>query len=133
MTEPSNALYETSTHPKDAFIDERGSIKNILERPIRHVAIITSKAGAIRGNHYHPRDEQYIYVVSGSFESYSYDTRFKGLEPKKQIFREVDLVFNPPLFAHAYKYMEDTDFLNLTIDLRESNRYEEHTVQVKII
>ena len=133
MSESSKALYETSTHPKDAFVDERGSIKNILERPIRHVAIITSKAGTIRGNHYHSRDEQYIYVVSGSFESYSYDTRFQGIEPKKQIFREGDLIFTPPLVAHAYKYLEDTVFLNLTIDLRESERYEEHTVQVKII
>ena len=133
MTDLTNALYETSTHPKDAFVDERGTIKNILERPLRHVAIITSKAGTIRGNHYHPRDEQYIYVVSGSFESYSYDTRFQGIEPKKQIFREGDLIFTPPLVAHAYKYLEDTVFLNLTIDLRQSDRYEEHTVQVKII
>ncbi len=133
MTESTDALYETATHPEDAFVDERGIIKNILERPIRHVAIITSKAGTIRANHYHPKDEQYIFVVSGSFESYSYDTRFKGLGPKKQIFSEGDLVYTPPLVAHAYKYLEDTVFLNLTIDLRESDRYEEHTVQVKII
>ena len=56
-----------------AFSDERGDIKNILEKAINHVALITSKAGSIRGNHYHPNDTQYCYLITGKFESHAKD------------------------------------------------------------
>ena len=63
-----------------AFTDERGEIKNILENPINHVAIITSKAGSIRGNHYHPNDTQYCYLINGKFESHAKDINNDKLE-----------------------------------------------------
>ena len=63
-----------------AFEDERGKISNILEEPITHIAIITSKKGAIRANHYHPDQVQYEYLISGKYESYSKDLKKKGKE-----------------------------------------------------
>ena len=47
-------MLETVTKPEVAFSDDRGDITNILDEPITHVAVITSAAGAVRGNHYHP-------------------------------------------------------------------------------
>ena len=66
-------MLETVTQPGVAFTDDRGDITNVLEKGINHVAVITSKAGAVRGNHYHPEDVQHCYLVSGRFESYAKD------------------------------------------------------------
>ena len=58
-------------HCDPAFTDERGIITNIIDVPIKHVAIITSAAGSRRGHHYHPAQGQYIYVISGEIRSMS--------------------------------------------------------------
>ena len=58
---------------RPAFADERGVISNILEKDVCHVAIITSKSGAIRANHYHPKQIQYVYLISGSYKTFSKD------------------------------------------------------------
>jgi len=56
-----------------AVKDPRGEIMNIFEGPIEHIALITSKKGSIRANHYHKEDQQYIYLVSGAYESHCCD------------------------------------------------------------
>ena len=68
---------ETAIKIEPAFVDKRGSIANILEKEICHVAIITSKKGAIRANHYHPKEMQYVYLVSGKYKTYSKDLKKK--------------------------------------------------------
>lgn len=124
--------FETATRPEVAFTDHRGDIINIMDQPLGHVAIITSRADAVRGNHYHPRDEQYMYIVSGSFESVSKDIRSQS-PARKQVFRAGDLVYTPPMVGHAYRYLEDTVFLNITNESRESELYEQHTVSYDLI
>ena len=133
-TENQSPRAESATRPEVAFTDERGDIINILDQPISHVAIITSQARSVRGNHYHPQDQQYMYVVSGSFESVSQDMRFEEPRPLvKQVFRAGDLVHTPAMVAHAYRYLEDTVFLNLTMDPRGTKQYEEHTIKVDLV
>ncbi len=124
---------ETVKKIKPAFSDERGDISNILEEPISHVAIITSKAGAIRANHYHPEQIQYVYLVSGKYESVSMDIE-KGDGKKELIIVEPgDLVITPPMVAHAMRFLEDSVFLNLTTGHRDSDEYKEHTIKFKVI
>ena len=44
------------SRPKIFFKDKRGSISDIFyKKNINHVAIIKSKKGALRGNHYHKK------------------------------------------------------------------------------
>lgn len=129
-----NKRSESATRPRVAFKDERGEITNVLEEPIRHVAIITSKAGSVRGNHYHPEDEQYVYVLSGSFESFSCDLSVDPPPGKvRRVFRAGDLVHTPPMVAHASRYLENTVCVVLTMDSREPKRFEEHTIRVQLI
>ena len=125
---------ESGTHPEVAFCDARGDIINVLDRPVSHVALITSKAGSIRGNHYHPKDEQYMYVLSGSFESLSRDLNINPTPSATiNVFGAGDLVYTPPMVAHANRYLEDTTCVVMTIDSRESDRYEEHTVKFQVV
>ena len=126
-------MLETVTQPGVAFTDERGDITNVLEKRITHVAVITSKEGAVRGNHYHPEDVQYCYLVSGRFESYARDMNDPDGPVEKQMVEDGSLVLSPPMIAHAQVFLEDSVFLALTLDSRETSRFEDHTIRIKIV
>ncbi len=118
---------------KPAFEDKRGEIANILEKPICHVAIITSKKGSIRGNHYHPKQFQYVYLVSGRYETISKNVKDKNSKMEKQIIEPGSLVITPPLIAHVMRFLEDSVLLNLTTGHRHSHNFAEHTKKFKLI
>ena len=113
--------------------DERGTIANILEAPISSIAIITSKKGAIRANHYHPDQAQYVYLISGKYESVSKDLNKENAKIERQIIIPGHLVITPPMIAHAWNVLEDSVMLNLTTGSRASGKYEQHTKKYKLI
>ncbi len=125
---------ETVKKIKPEFTDERGAITNVLEKPINHVAIITSKAGTIRANHYHPEQVQYVYLVSGKFESVSKDLRRgEDAEVEKVTVEAGSLVTTPPMIAHAMRFLEDSVMLNLTTADRDPANFDRHTKKYKLI
>jgi len=126
-------MLETITKLEIAFSDDRGDITNILDEPINHAAIITSSPGSIRGNHYHPEDTQYCYLISGQFESYAKDMNDLNSTIEKQIINPGHLITTPPMVAHAQLFLEDSVFLALTLDDRKTSRFDQHTIRVKII
>jgi len=80
MSVPSElSKYFTSIHFKNypkvevpqSFRDERGLIINIADGQLGDVAIIHSRAGAVRANHVHQTDWHLSYCLSGSLD-YSY-------------------------------------------------------------
>ena len=123
---------ETIRHIDPAVVDWRGEIHNIFEGTLGHVALITSKKGTVRANHYHKKDLQYIFLVSGAYESYCCDVRSPE---KKQVLkvRPGDIVYTPPLIAHAQKFTEDSVFLALTTLQREKGKYENDTIAFQVI
>jgi len=123
---------ERLRHIGPAVMDERGTITNVFEGRIEHVAVIASRKGSVRGNHYHKTDHQYIYLVSGAFESHSCDVR----EPaRRQVLhvRPGDIVDTPPFIAHAQKFTVDSVFLALTTCQREDGKYESDTISYSVI
>src|SRR3989338_5037201 len=123
---------ETIRHIDPAFTDWRGAITNVFEGRIEHIALITSKKGSVRANHYHKKDHQYIYLVSGAFESHS--CHVEQPEKKQVLYMKAgDIVETPPLVAHAQKFTEDSVFLALTTLQRESGKYEEYTISFPVI
>ncbi len=118
---------------KPEVVDERGIIANILEQPVSHVAIITSKAGSIRGNHYHPKQVQYVYLISGKYENLSKDLNKKNAKIESKIVGPGDLVITSPMVAHAMRFLEDSVLLNLTPGHRHSSKFSEHTKKYKLI
>lgn len=123
---------ETLRHIDPAAVDSRGAIANIFEGSIGHIALISSKKGSVRGNHYHKKDHQYIYLVSGAFESHSCEVQNPQ---KKQVLkvRAGDIVDTPPLTAHAQKFTEDSVFLALSTRQREQGKYEDDTLAFPVI
>lgn len=125
---------ETVKRINPVFVDDRGAIANILEEPINHAAIISSKKGTVRANHYHPEQIQYVYLVSGKFESVSKDLR-KGDDAKveKVMVDAGSLVTTPPMIAHAMRFLEDSVMLNLTTADRDPKNFDKHTKKYKLI
>ena len=114
-----------------AFEDERGKIYNIIDREgIEHVAIIGSKKGTVRGNHYHPDDWQYIYMVKGSMAADYFHVDLKIASTAVVV--EGQLEFVPPGWAHRYQFLEDSVFLNITPGDREDERFEQHTIKFDV-
>ena len=126
-------MNETVKKIEPAFADERGVISNILEEPINHVAIITTKSGTIRGNHYHPEQIQYVYLISGKYESISKDLKDDNAKTETVTVEAGSLVITPPMIAHAMRFSEDSVMLNLTTADRDPDSYEKHTKKHKLI
>ena len=52
-----------------SFSDHRGNITDLIENEtINSVTIVTFRAGAIRGNHYHQETSQWNYLITGELE-----------------------------------------------------------------
>ncbi len=118
---------------KPAFVDERGKISNLLDASIEHVALITSKAGSIRGNHYHPNQTQNDYLLSGKYEYAAKDIRDEDGKVEINIIEPGDLVITHPMVAHAMRFLEDSVFLTFTTGPRDADKYEEHTTKFKLV
>lgn len=123
---------ETLKHIDPAVVDVRGEIYNLFEGRIEHVALITSKKGTVRANHYHKQDIQYIYLVSGAYESHSCEIKNPV---KKQVLKVKagDIVYTPPLIAHAQKFTEDSVFLAFSTRQREEGKYEDDTIAFQVV
>lgn len=115
------------------FSDKRGIIANILEKPICHVAIITSKKGSVRANHYHPKQFQYVYLISGKYESISKSLKAKNAKKQKIVVKPGNLVITPPMIAHAMRFLQDSIMLNLTTGQRYNRNFERHTKKYKLV
>jgi dTDP-4-dehydrorhamnose 3,5-epimerase-like enzyme len=116
---------------KTAFRDNRGSIKDLFYKErINHVAhIITKKKGVIRGNHYHKKTTQFIYIVSGSLNYW-----YKKLHSSKKAMMirvlKGEIVKTPPYEIHALTFDEKNEFIVFSKGLRGGKDYEKDTFRV---
>jgi quercetin dioxygenase-like cupin family protein len=110
------------------FVDDRGSIQNIVNTPINGVAIITSKAGSIRSNHYHQKDWHFLYVLSGEMEYYErgLDEVFTG---QPLIVKSGEMVFTPPLRIHKTIFRQDTILVSMSKNFRDHESHEEDVIR----
>ena len=109
--------------PKPAFTDPRGSITNLLAFPTQHIALITSKPGAIRGNHVHKTDSHFTYLISGRCH---YHQLVDGVLETCEM-KAGDLILTAAGVPHALVADEDSIFLALCTAQRIGGRYDEDT------
>lgn len=110
--------------------DKRGIIKDILTHVnIDAITYLTSKEGAVRGNHYHKKTVQYEYVLSGSFLCCAR----KGEKGKirQRILKAGALVCHPPYEVHALRALENAELLSFTKGPRRGYDYEKDTYRLK--
>ena len=113
---------------KLTFEDSRGTIKDIVEQiDFNGATIISSKAGSIRGNHYHKESMQYIYVLEGKMISRS---KKMGEKLTEVVVKKGDLISHEKYEAHMFEALEDTTFLVLSSGLRTGKDYEKDTFRI---
>jgi dTDP-4-dehydrorhamnose 3,5-epimerase-like enzyme len=117
-----------------ALQDDRGYILNVIDDSrISHVAVFTSKKGTVRGNHYHPEQLQWVYLVSGRYISHSKDVRVEDAPIQKHVILPGMLVFAPVMVAHAQEFEEDSVLLNITDGTREAEEFHKHTIKYALV
>ncbi|MDO8657849.1 MAG: cupin domain-containing protein [Candidatus Levybacteria bacterium] len=119
---------------KPFHTDERGEMAYLIEgAAIQSVLRITCKKGSIRANHVHTKDSHYSYMLEGSMEYY-FREGMNAKNPIKHIKVEKgEMVYTPPLEAHAMKFLEDSVFLALATEKRNKNKYEDDLKRVELI
>ena len=110
--------------------DERGSITDIVEQvDFNGATIILSKSGSVRGNHFHKKTIQHIYVLSGKMKCFA-------KKPEELVTQAIveqgDLVSHDLLESHSFEALEDTLFLVLSSGLRTGRDYEKDTYRLEV-
>ena len=113
-----------------AFFDHRGSITDVLDKPISHVGLITFTKGAVRAKHYHKQSTQYDYILSGKIRLVVCNP--DGSEREDHIVEAGMATEVPPGIVHTYIAEEDSSMIDITTLSRADNGYEEDTVRVDL-
>lgn len=113
------------------FEDARGVIQNLLLTPITSTAIITSKAGSVRSNHYHLKNWHYLYIVSGSMEYYERNIDESGKDIKPLIVKAGEMVFTGPNKVHKTVFLEDTVMMSFGAGIKDHQHHEEDLIRVE--
>ncbi len=115
------------------FKDNRGTISDLFyDEKINHVADIRTYNDCIRGNHYHKKTTQHIFVYKGFLE-YWYKKLNSNDDAKKIIVNENQIVSTPPLEIHALKITTINYFIVFATGQRGGKDYESDTFRVEPI
>lgn len=125
---PKETLVETDS----PFIDERGEIFPIVDVPLQSAAILFTKKGAVRANHYHKTDWHYCYVVCGKIDYYERPVNSKDT-PSKMTFIKGQTFFTPPMVEHVMLFPEDTVFITLSRNPRTHKEYEDDIIRINLL
>ena len=125
---------------KNNFEDERGVIRDITTHTmVDAITYITFKKGAVRGNHYHNKSEQYDYILSGSFLCRSKagaDAQIEETHPRsgRTDIRHRGTTPSGPrrlsTWSAAYKALEDSVMLSCTLGPRQGTEFESDVVRL---
>ena len=89
--------------PDFTHSDERGKLVQIVSDGYRQVNMLYSKAGTVRGNHYHKVNNEAFFVVSGTVEV----TSNSGDEQSRGTFHSGDFFLIKPYVIHSLYFTED--------------------------
>jgi dTDP-4-dehydrorhamnose 3,5-epimerase-like enzyme len=119
-----------------SFKDDRGEIIDIfVKSPKDHCSIITSKKGAVRGNHFHKKSTQYTFIVSGKFILSRAKVDDDG-NLKEKVSSKIkdtnELIEHPPTESHTLvAETDDATILAFACGTRGGNFYEKDTFRLK--
>jgi dTDP-4-dehydrorhamnose 3,5-epimerase-like enzyme len=119
--------------PLDApFVNQNGTIQNLLLERFTSAALISSVRGAIRANHYHKTDWHYSYVVSGVIEYFWRPVGSRD-RPKHARFPAGTMFFSPPMVEHAMFFPEESAFVTFAKNIRDHEHHEDDVVRVDLV
>lgn len=124
---------EVVTKPRLVADDARGIIEELVSGHFNSVLRITSKAGAVRANHYHKQDSHMCYLTYGKIRYVWRPAEDESAPLQEVIITPGQLFFSPPMIAHAMEFLEDSEFYAFTSRPRGQEEYEEDLVRVTLV
>jgi nucleoside-diphosphate-sugar epimerase/SAM-dependent methyltransferase/quercetin dioxygenase-like cupin family protein len=129
MTRPDNTELEYKIYGGNEYKDDRGIISNFeLYEPINLIGSITSKAGTVRANHFHPLQTQQVLLVSGEYISVIKDLKDVNAIISTKLVHEGEIVVTKPNVAHTMVFTKDSLILNLVNGERDHENFGVHTI-----
>jgi len=129
-------LVEEERYPEDPcvpldepFVNQAGSIVNLLLEKFTSAALIRSNAYAIRANHYHKTDWHYSLVVSGCIV-YGWRPAGSRAVPEIRRFVEGQMFFSPPMVEHVMYFPVESSFVTFARNVRDHESHEADVVRV---
>ena len=101
-------LYQ-QLNPDFKFTDDRGTLTQLVHTGYTQINVITSKAGTLRGQHYHKRSTEAFYVISGTVDV----TLSREDKAENVTFHSGDFFQIMPYTMHSMFYPEDTILIAL--------------------
>lgn len=89
--------------------DERGELIQLVHEGYKQVNYIFSKAGEVRGNHYHKYNEEAYFIIRGKVRV----TVIKDRTQEEYYFSGGEMFEIPRMVKHIFFYEEDTDLVSL--------------------
>jgi dTDP-4-dehydrorhamnose 3,5-epimerase len=122
------------TKIKPAFVDDRGSISDLLtDENIQHAGLLESKKGSVRGKHFHKEQQQYTLVLSGKIRVVVKNLLDDNSKLETSDLGKMEMVFFPPFHYHLIEALEDSECLVFTTKSRLGTGYEDDTFRVSDI
>ena len=126
---PSADSQAVIIEPRAPFVDERGTIHNLLDVPLTSIAVIRSVAGAVRANHYHKTDWHYCWLQSGGLV-YAHRPVGSTDAPQQWVIRPGQIFYTPPMYEHVMRFTDASVMLAFAKNNREMANYEADTVRI---
>lgn len=114
------------------FFNDAGSIQNLLEQPCGGVAIIHSKAGSIRSQHFHKTDAHWLFVLSGKMHYFERPVGASEM-PQCVVVSAGEMIYTPSMVEHATSFPVDTVLVSMSKRARTTEAHESDLVRVKVI
>lgn len=124
------------------FVDARGSIQNLFSSfvetdpvgitTIGNVALIKSRRGAVRSNHWHKEDWHYLYVLSGQMLYFERAVGEKRI-PVGEWVSEGRMIYTPANKEHAVLFLADSEILSLARNPQTHDEHEADVVRVPFL
>lgn len=113
----------------NVFRDPRGSILNLTEFPCGSVALIRSKANAVRSNHWHKTDAHYLVTLEGRW-IYQECAPGENLSAAPRIeVNRLECVYTPPGRLHRCTFLTDTILISCSKLTRTHAEHEADVVR----
>ena len=96
-------------NPDFCYNDDRGSLVQLVHEGYKQVNVITSKAGAQRGGHYHKDNDESFYVISGALRLDAYCDN----ESESREFYAGDFFGVGSNTSHSFTFLKDTILVSM--------------------
>lgn len=90
--------------PDFTFEDERGTLAQLCRDGWKQINVTSSRAGVVRGGHYHKNNREAFYIVDGEIQIHlSKDGKEEDITVKKG-----DFFILKPYAVHSFTFTKDT-------------------------